>query len=157
MKAFVMILFCASSLFGQSSADQICRNKRCLFYQELNSQAEFIEECKFKTKQTQIKKFGRILLKIAGRCEWGSNGCPLRLVKPLYPDNARRNRMSGPVKVEIIIDETGKVVFANAFQGNRIFYSNAERAASRSRFYPLTLCGKSVWQKRVIVYNFLPI
>lgn len=150
MKPLALIIFCSINLFTQTK-------KQHYFYEKLYEQTHFIAECKNKNEREELERFGRILPKIAGQCEWGSNGCPVKLSKPVYPEAAQRNGFFGVVKVEIIIDETGKVVFAKAFYGNKTFYANAETAAWHSSFYPLILCKKAVWQRKIILYNFLPV
>ena len=79
--------------------------------EKLRAQNKFIEECEAENKEYQLKEFGRILPKIAGECEWSNNGCPISLPLPFYPQIARKYGIFGIVKVEIIIDETGKVIF----------------------------------------------
>ncbi len=151
---FVISIFIFSySVFPQTGNEKSRRD----FDKILSEQSKFITDCKRKTTEAQIREFGKVLPKISGECEWGNNGCPIKLLKPVYPETPKRYRISSVVKVETIIDETGKVVFAKAFNGKKIFYRNAERAASLSLFYPKTVCGKTVYQRKIISYNFLPL
>jgi outer membrane biosynthesis protein TonB len=121
----------------------------------LENQAAFIAECESGSKETPTKNSGRILPEISGECEWVGNGCPVSLVKPFFPETAKRFGISGAVEVETIIDERGKVVYAKSVRGNAIFYASAERAAYLSRFRPKIFCGKAVYQKRIIRYYFI--
>jgi TonB family protein len=86
------------------------------------------------------------------------DGCgqrPVYLAKPVYP-KAARFRPSGTVKVEILIDEKGKVASAKVISGHPFFRGEAIRAALKSKFEPLIISGKAVKTRGVIVYNFIP-
>jgi TonB family protein len=82
------------------------------------------------------------------------NGNALSLPAPLYPDTARRMRTSGIVEVEVVIDESGKVVSAKAISGPSIFRENAVQAALRAKFTPSKLSGQPVKVTGKIIYNF---
>jgi tetratricopeptide (TPR) repeat protein len=84
------------------------------------------------------------------------NGKALNLAKPAYPQEARSARASGAVSVQATIDEQGKVIFACAISGNKLFYEASESAAYRSIFSPAIISGKPVKVTGVIVYNFVP-
>jgi len=77
------------------------------------------------------------------------------LPKPNYPALARPIRLQGAVNVQVLIDETGKVVSAKAISGHPILIPEAQRAAMQSRFTPTTLGGQPVKVSGVIVYNFV--
>ena len=86
------------------------------------------------------------------------DGCgqrPIYLAKPVYPKTARF-RTGGTVKVEILIDEKGKVASAKVISGHPFFRGEAIRAASKSKFEPLIISGKAVKTRGIIVYNFIP-
>lgn len=159
MKSFFLIIIFSISFSAQSSdlLAQSRKEKIQTFQQTIAEQNNFIAECEIKIRETQIKEFGRVLPRISGEYEWTNNGCPVNLHKPFFPETAKKLRIFGAGEVEIIIDETGKVVFAKAVKGKAIFYANSEKAAFLSRFRPLILCEKPVWQKRNIRYIFLPI
>ncbi len=74
---------------------------------------------------------------------------------PIYPDAARRKGITGEVYVELIFDETGKVVHACAMQGDPILSLSAEQAAMRALFSPVTLEGKPIKMMGVMTYNFV--
>jgi tetratricopeptide (TPR) repeat protein len=84
------------------------------------------------------------------------NGKAINLAKPPYPSEARSSRASGMVKVQITINEEGKVIFACAVSGNKLLYEASESAAYQSTFKPTTLSGKPVKVTGVLVYNFVP-
>ncbi len=82
------------------------------------------------------------------------NGSAILLPAPAYPDIARRMRASGVVVVEVVIDEQGKVVSANAVSGPAILRDVAVQAAHRARFSPTKLSGQPVKITGTINYNF---
>jgi TonB family protein len=86
------------------------------------------------------------------------NGRALRLTQPEYPMAARMARASGQVRVQIVIDETGKVISAKTINPEPVhaaLAAAAEDAARRSVFTPTFLSGKAVKVSGVIIYNFM--
>ena len=77
------------------------------------------------------------------------------LPKPAYPPIARQMRAQGPVSVQVLIDETGKVISAQAVSGNPVFLHAAQRAALQARFKPTRLGDQPVKVSGVITYNFV--
>ena len=82
------------------------------------------------------------------------NGIALSLPSPSYPETARRLRTSGIVTVEVIVDETGKVISAVATSGPSLLRDVAVQAASRARFSPTKLSGQPVKVSGLINYKF---
>ena len=82
------------------------------------------------------------------------NGTAINLPPPLYPDAAKRMRTQGVVTVDVILDETGKVVAANASSGPAILREAAVQAALKARFSPTKLSGQPVKVSGVINYKF---
>ena len=72
------------------------------------------------------------------------NGTAITLPQPVYPEAARRMRASGLVSVEVVLDETGKVVSATATSGPTILREAAVQAALKARFSPTKLSGQPV-------------
>lgn len=77
------------------------------------------------------------------------------LPKPAYPPIAKQMRAHGPVSVQVLIDETGKVVSATAVSGNPTLLHAAEKAALQARFKPTRLSDQPVKVSGVITYNFV--
>ncbi len=77
------------------------------------------------------------------------------LPKPAYPRMAKEMRIQGSVGVQVLIDESGKVVSAKAVSGNPALVSAAQRAALDARFSPTKLGGEPVKVSGVITYNFV--
>ena len=82
------------------------------------------------------------------------NGTAISLPPPVYPDAAKRMRTSGLVVVDVVLDETGKVVSANASAGPPILRDAAVQAALKARFSPTKLSGQPVKVSGVINYKF---
>lgn len=82
------------------------------------------------------------------------NGTALSLPAPTYPDAAKRMRTSGTVSVDVVLDESGKVVSAVATSGPTILRDAAVQAALKARFSPTKLSGQPVKVAGVINYKF---
>jgi TonB family protein len=84
------------------------------------------------------------------------NGMALKLVKPEYPSAALGRRLSGAVRVEVVIDASGRVILAGVLDGLPEFRKSAREAACESRFSPTVLSGVAVEVKGIITYAFMP-
>jgi TonB family protein len=82
------------------------------------------------------------------------NGTAISLPSPSYPEAARRLRIAGLVTVEVIVDETGKVISAVALNGPSVLRDVAVQAALRARFSPTKLSGQPVKVSGMINYKF---
>src|SRR5687767_2429224 len=82
------------------------------------------------------------------------NGKALSLPKPAYPEEAKRNKVSGQVTVRVVIDENGKVTSAQAIDGPAPLRAPAEAAARQATFEPTTKDGITVKVTGVLTYNF---
>ena len=74
---------------------------------------------------------------------------------PPYPSIARAAGVQGPVAVQILVDEQGRVVSAKATSGNPLLHNAAVQAAYRARFTPTLLSGQPVKVTGSITYNFV--
>jgi protein TonB len=83
------------------------------------------------------------------------NGEAISLPKPPYPPLAKQARIQGPVSVQVLVDESGKVISAKAVSGNPALVSAAQRAALEARFSPTLLGEQAVKVSGVITYNFV--
>jgi protein TonB len=82
-------------------------------------------------------------------------GLALSLPKPVYPQIARQARANGPVNVQVLIDESGKVISAKALSGHPLLLAAAQQAAYQARFSPTKLSEQAVKVSGVITYNFV--
>ncbi|MFN0278479.1 MAG: energy transducer TonB [Pyrinomonadaceae bacterium] len=82
------------------------------------------------------------------------NGRAISLVRPPFPLAAEGHRKSGMATIEILIDESGKVIQAGAVGGWHGFHDESRKAACASRFSPTLIDGKPVKTIGVINYIF---
>ena len=82
------------------------------------------------------------------------NGKAISLPVPRYPDMARRSRTSGKVEVQVVVDENGAVISAQALSGPAPLREAAVEAAKHARFSPTKLSGAPVKVSGTIDYNF---
>lgn len=83
------------------------------------------------------------------------NGDAVSLPKPPYPEMARQLKIQGVVSVQVLVDETGRVVSAKAVSGNAFLVREAQKAAFQARFEPTMLGDQPVKVSGVITYNFV--
>jgi TonB family protein len=83
------------------------------------------------------------------------NGKATILPQPVYPVIARQAHASGPVIVQITIDETGNVMAAHAVSGHPLLQAAAVTAARQASFTTTRLNGEPVKVAGVLVYNFV--
>lgn len=79
----------------------------------------------------------------------------IRKAVPPYPELAKRARASGPVPVQILLDEQGRVVSARATSGHPLLRQAAEQAAFQTRFSPTLLSKQPVKVSGIITFNFV--
>jgi protein TonB len=83
------------------------------------------------------------------------NGEALSLPKPPYPPVAKRLGIEGTVNVQVLVDETGKVISAKAVAGNPALKQAAQQAALNARFSPTMIGEQAVRVSGIIIYNFV--
>jgi TonB family protein len=74
---------------------------------------------------------------------------------PVYPEEAKKDKIEGLVTVAIVIGDDGNVISAKAKSGPEALHGAAETAASKARFRPSTLNGKPVKVSGAMSYNFV--
>ena len=75
--------------------------------------------------------------------------------EPIYPEGAKTAKVSGEVSVGVIIDKTGKVIFAWLEKGNALLGPAAVEAAYKMLCKPTLLSGRPVNVKSVMTYKFV--
>ena len=78
------------------------------------------------------------------------------LPKPVYPQEAKRLKVSGRVTVRVVVDENGKVTSAQATDGPLPLREAAEAAARQATFEPTTKDGITVKVAGTLTYDFAP-
>ena len=82
------------------------------------------------------------------------NSRAISLPRPIYPPMARQIRLQGTVTVQVLIDETGRVVSARG-TGHPLLVPEAQKAAMQARFSPTVITETPVKVSGVITYNFV--
>lgn len=82
------------------------------------------------------------------------NDKALSLPGPAYPINWRKAATPIIVTVEVVIDETGRVIYARALEGPQAFWRMAEDAARRAGFLPFRLERQPFKVKGLLRYSF---
>lgn len=82
------------------------------------------------------------------------NSKAVSLPKPVFPEEARRIRSSGRVTVRVVVDETGKVISAQAIDGPAPLRQAAEAAARQARFEPTIKDGITIKITGTLTYDF---
>lgn len=83
------------------------------------------------------------------------SGKAISLPQPMYPRIAKDAHVQGPVSIQILVSEDGKVMSAQVVSGNAMLVSAAKEAAMRARFSQTLLNGQPVKIQGVITYNFM--
>jgi TonB family protein len=78
----------------------------------------------------------------------------ISLPKPVYSEEAKRLRARGRVTVHVIVDEDGKVTFAQALNGVAVLRAAAEEAARKAIFAPVIKDGITVRVSGTLTYDF---
>ncbi len=81
-------------------------------------------------------------------------GYATKKTNPVYPTVARSMRMTGVVKVEVIVDEEGKVVEVQNAEGPTMLRTAAQDAVKKWKFKPFTRDGEPVKATGFISFNF---
>jgi TonB family protein len=83
------------------------------------------------------------------------NSEAILLPKPPYPLLAKQARAQGEVTVQVLVDESGKVVSARVLKGHPLLSHAAQAAAYQARFSPTTIGNQPVKVSGMITYNFI--
>jgi TonB family protein len=81
-------------------------------------------------------------------------GKAISLPKPAYPPEAKAEKASGTVEVKVVVDEMGKVIWAEATHGHPLLQGAAVKAACQAWFSPVKFPGRAVRAAGLINYNF---
>jgi len=78
----------------------------------------------------------------------------IQRASPNYPPLARTARVSGTVRVEVVVDEGGKVVSAHAVSGHPLLQEAAVEAAQKWRFKPFLSKDRPINVSGILEFNF---
>ena len=142
--AFALIALCPLFVAAQ--------NKPAELFAEVRKNEKTIAECERTIREYQLAHFGRVLPRPSGHC---FEGCPIIVPKPYYSPLAKRLNISGQIKVETIVNETGDVIYARVMKGLPLLNRYAVVAAYRARHTRKLDCnGKPIKFRWAITYNF---
>lgn len=82
------------------------------------------------------------------------NSKAVSLPKPVISEEIKRLKATGKVTVRVIVDENGKVTFAQAQNGIAVLRAAAEDAARQAIFQPTTQGGITVRVTGTLTYEF---
>jgi protein TonB len=87
-----------------------------------------------------------------------STGVMMRLllhkVDPIYPEDARKDHVSGAVVVAAIVDDQGQIVKASVVSGPEKLRDTALNAVNQWTFKPYLLNGRPAFVQTQFVVNF---
>jgi TonB family protein len=98
--------------------------------------------------EAKPKKHGMVSI-----CVW--NGKIIWKPVPAYPQLAKAAGIKGNVDVQIVVGETGEVIWAKAINGHPLLRPTARDAACRTLFTPTLLSGKPVQVRGILTYRFM--
>ncbi|MGA2420910.1 MAG: TonB family protein, partial [Candidatus Acidiferrum sp.] len=78
----------------------------------------------------------------------------LKSIPPIYPPFARTQRISGDVKIDALIDATGKVTTMKVVSGPTLLHQAAMDALHQWKYQPATLDGKAVPMHLTVTIQF---
>jgi TonB family protein len=82
------------------------------------------------------------------------NSKAIELPAAIYPAEARKVQASGQVQVKVLVDETGRVMTADAVFGPETLRMAAIDAARKARFAPVIIAGSAVKVSGILTYDF---
>ncbi|HEX8845183.1 MAG TPA: TonB family protein [Pyrinomonadaceae bacterium] len=82
------------------------------------------------------------------------NDKAIEMPRPNYPEEAKQRHVTGTVKVEVTIDEEGKVIAAEAIEGPKELRAAAVEAAKKARFPQTRLHGQFIKISGILTYKF---
>lgn len=105
-------------------------------------------------RQTQNQSASDVQVPV-GPVEGGIlNSKAIDLPAPSYPAEARKVHASGQVQVKVLVDETGRVMTADAIFGPETLRMAAIEAARKARFAPTLISGTAVKVSGILTYDF---
>ena len=109
-------------------------------------QEKIVEECEVPDRPKPEYEI-KLVSQLCGRA--------LSMPKPAYPEEAISKRASGLVRVAVVTDEQGRVIWAKAVSGPDLLQSVSMKAACRARYSPTLISGRAIKTETTIQYNFV--
>jgi TonB family protein len=115
-------------------------------HRDTAEERKIIDECELPDR-TKPKGEIKIVSELRGKA--------ISKPKPIYPKEAKATKVSGAVKVDVVIDEKGRVIWAGAAAGEPMLQEASRRAACRARYSPTVISNRAVKTQTSIRYNFV--
>jgi TonB family protein len=74
--------------------------------------------------------------------------------KPVYPVEAKDAKISGVVTAHVVVDETGKVIWARVRTGHPLLQAAVKTVVCQARLKPFRVNGQFIKTNGVITYKF---
>jgi periplasmic protein TonB len=88
--------------------------------------------------------------------DWPQGARLLRHVRPIYPPEARKQRIEGTVKLRVVIGKTGAIQDVTVLDGPPIFIPESLRAVRQWRYTPTSINGEAVEVITEVHFDFNP-
>lgn len=141
---FALIICFAFVNYGRYDSDTF---SACPAHQQNTSQQATEKETTFclTTERPRIERLVRICV---------TNNKILNVPHPIYPQAARAARIEGDVITSMIVDEEGKVIWAEIIEGHPILRAAVKEVVCEASFTPTTLSGQPVKIEGIFTYKF---
>ncbi len=83
------------------------------------------------------------------------NARAIDIPKPEYPAKARAEKVAGEVKVSVVVEESGKVVWARVDNGHPLLQEAVKKVVCQAVFKPATISGHPYSFSGLITYRFV--
>jgi|SRR5437667_8956879 len=78
----------------------------------------------------------------------------IEIPEPVYPVEARVAKISGVVAAQVVVDETGKVIWARVRTGHPLLQAAVKTVVCQARLKPYKVAGHFVKTNGIITYRF---
>ena len=78
----------------------------------------------------------------------------IEIPKPVYPPEAKDAKISGVVTALVVVDETGKVIWARVDNGHPQLQAAVKTVVCQARLKPFKVAGHFVKSNGIITYKF---
>ena len=138
-------------MFTLTRANQAASDVR-KFFDSFKPEPMTDEEIVAATRATRKKATSRTLVVAGGLLQHRA----VKKVEPVYPPGAKAARVSGVVKMRVLIAEEGNVIDAEVLEGPDLLRESALAAARLWVFMPTELAGRPVKVEGILTLKFAP-
>jgi TonB family protein len=127
-------------------AKELTKNEDTLESEKKSNKTEDFTKNRF---TSLFRNEGDLLLQVGSLIEYAT-----KKTTPNYPAQAKISRISGTVRVDILVDENGKVISIEQVSGPKLLQSAAVEAVKNWEFKPFLKNGKPVKVRGFVIFNF---